>query len=682
MLKIALCDFNHTTIGVHTETFPLAIGLIGSYAKDKNPGVLDIRLFKFADDFLHETSNWVPDVMGLSLYSWNTNLNLHFAQYAKSINSDLTVIVGGPNIPIGENEIIDFFNQFSVVDIVVNKDGEIPFNTIIEKIIQGCERKDVIYGKLPGTVAYDRKDKTIFHGPVGEKIKNLDEIPSPYLNGLMDKFFKQKKYNLAPFIETNRGCPFACTFCHTASKYYNKLQWASHNRLEQELELFGHHFKDRHEIRLFLADNNFGSFKQDHEFARIARNTQDKFNWPRYIDVTTGKTKPDNILAVKEKLKWGLTTTASLQTLTESVLTNIKRKNLHFNDFIRLQKTTKEKKDISSTELIMSLPGETKETFINTIKTVIETGIEQIIIYTLMNLNGTSMFSKLKENSEGHLLKFRIVPRQFGKYNNKYVFDNEEVVVETPDFSFDDYLYVRGFAYVIQNIYNDSHFPELIKFLSENKVSVFDWLMDIYESLLVLDNTASRQINEFIDETKLELWDSEESLYEFYSQSINYKKLVEGELGGNLLAKYTWIAKSDGFESWLNIALESAQKLCEFYSELPRDQISGIFNDFKIYFLNTKNISQLFNDNESYKIDKEKNFELKYDIQSWADNRDRSNLISYNQNHGHYSVHYSDKQIRRIKTVASLEPSERSVKLQFILKGHSRDYWGTMIPSS
>jgi len=180
----------------------------------------------------------------------------------------------------------------------------------------------------------------------------------------------------------------------------------------------------------------------------------------------------------------------------------------------------------------------------------------------------------------------------------------------------------------------------------------------------------------------MELWDSEELLNEFYSQSINYKKLVEGELGGNLLAKYTWIAKSDGFESWLNIALESAQKLCEFSSELPRDQISEIFNDFKTYFVNTKNIFQLFNGNKSNKIDKDKKIKLKYDIQSWADNRDRSNLNSYNRNHGHYSIHYSDKQIRRIKTIESLEPSEKSVKLQFIFKGHSKDYWATTKPSS
>ena len=43
-----------------------------------------------------------------------------------------------------------------------------------------------------------------------ERIKDLTEIPSPYLEGKLDEFFDGK---LQPTIQTTRGCPFACTFC-------------------------------------------------------------------------------------------------------------------------------------------------------------------------------------------------------------------------------------------------------------------------------------------------------------------------------------------------------------------------------------------------------------------------------------------------------------------------------------
>ena len=63
MLKVALCDFNHTTVGIHTETMPLAIGLLAAYAPHQHPDQLDIRLFKFTEDFLDEIETWKPDVM-------------------------------------------------------------------------------------------------------------------------------------------------------------------------------------------------------------------------------------------------------------------------------------------------------------------------------------------------------------------------------------------------------------------------------------------------------------------------------------------------------------------------------------------------------------------------------------------------------------------------------------------
>ena len=47
----------------------------------------------------------------------------------------------------------------------------------------------------------------------------------------------------------------------------------------------------------------------------------------------------------------------------------------------------------------------------------------------------------------------------------------------------------------------------------------------------------------FINETKGELWSTEEKLTEFYKQDENYKKLINGEVGGNLIYKYKSKAK-------------------------------------------------------------------------------------------------------------------------------------------
>ena len=45
---------------------------------------------------------------------------------------------------------------------------------------------------------------------LGYHTEDLNDIPSPYLNGLLDPFLDQP---YIPLLETNRSCPYRCTFC-------------------------------------------------------------------------------------------------------------------------------------------------------------------------------------------------------------------------------------------------------------------------------------------------------------------------------------------------------------------------------------------------------------------------------------------------------------------------------------
>jgi hypothetical protein len=134
--------------------------------------------------------------------------------------------------------------------------------------------------------------------------------------------------------------------------------------------------------------------------------------------------------------------------------------------------------------------------------------------------------------------RHRIVPRDFGRYLGRHVVETEEVCVATSTMTLSEYIYLRGFNFILSTHYNLKSMKDIIKYLRVKNVSVFSCLKDIYESLVKSNGLAGRILKSFVDDAKSELWDSEEDLLEYYNQKNNFQKLVDGEDGANLIQKY------------------------------------------------------------------------------------------------------------------------------------------------
>ena len=113
-MKIALLDLNHFSRGVHTNTVPLGLGLIATYLKEHIKHPFDIRLFKDAKKYLSTIKTWMPDVVGLAQYSWNSELNIHLAKLTKQLNPECLVIAGGPNLEFDRSKKFLFLKQNSL----------------------------------------------------------------------------------------------------------------------------------------------------------------------------------------------------------------------------------------------------------------------------------------------------------------------------------------------------------------------------------------------------------------------------------------------------------------------------------------------------------------------------------------------------------------------------------------
>ena len=103
-----------------------------------------------------------------------------------------------------------------------------------------------------------KKDATYQFSP-SMRTAELDNIPSPYLTGILDKFFDGK---LSPMIQTNRGCPFSCSFCVDGSPEVMKVNNFSIERVNSEINYIATHVPE--ETRsMFIIDLNFGMIPRD-----------------------------------------------------------------------------------------------------------------------------------------------------------------------------------------------------------------------------------------------------------------------------------------------------------------------------------------------------------------------------------------------------------------------------------
>ena len=660
-MKIALCDLNHTTRGIHTNTVPLGLGLIYSYFKKKIDHDFEVKIFKNAENFLHILTTWLPSVLGITQYSWNSELNLYIAKHVKILNPHCLIIAGGPNLNLTTPQREIFLKKNSFVDICVAFDGEIPFAEILKRLLNGESSQRIKSNPVPGSYSLSPENGQIIES--SEKIprlQSLNEFGPVYAEGIFKEMLDE---GFHPFVQTHRGCPFTCSFCHTSDKYYSKMLFLSSEIFEQDMNYLGEMFADQSNVILYIANTNMSLFNEDFLIADIIRKTKEKYGWPKLINVNSGK-NPDKLIDMLKVIHFqpGI----ALQTLTPHVLQNIKRKNIPFEDFLAFQKkvsTLIEKP--SATELILCLPGETKKSFLNTLKKILNSEIENIVIYTLMKLKGTPL--ALEENAKKYkyLVRHRIVPRQFSRINGELILDTEEVIVSTNTMSYDDYTVLRGLSFIVTVFFSSIELNPLKKFLIEENIDIAQWIFNIHDK--IKDNHDLFMVySQFLNETDSELFLSKQDLKNFYNIQNNYDLLSSGQLGDNLLRKYKCIILSKYFDQLLDLAISEASLA------LNDSKKNEIFDDLKT-FISYRDLRQCINNNS---INREK-LHLKYDIPNWLKKRNEVWPLNNYCQPVDYMVTLPQKAKERFNNIVELN-KDFDLSLQIMYRdGITMQFWPT-----
>ncbi len=562
-IKIYLCDFVYNFLKAGTHMFPLNVGYIGAFAKKNFPDI-EIKLFKYPDDFIRKCKEDPPHIAGFGNYTWNTYLNRGISDWVKSISPKTIVIFGGPNINYSQKGYKQFFDSYHSTDFYVLYQGETPFVNLLKKIFDKNMDLAVVKEEPLDGVVFNRGGEIIC-GKISKRIKNLDEIPSPYLSGMLDEFFEQR---LIPIVETNRGCPYTCTFCAQGFSSYNQIEFFNIERVKQELDYIAGKIKNTN--ILIFADSNFGILPRDIEIAHHLTHLTNETGYPRKVSMNWAKNQP-KILEIAKILK-NINLVISLQSLDETVLEKIKRKNIDISIFKNIVETFNKEGGMSGTEIILALPGETKESHIETLRALFNWNVSYLLCYNLLMLDGSELSLQRERGEFQCYTKFRLSDNCFGEFDGRKYFEIEEGIRRTNTMSEEDILYFRPIHWLIQFLWNYRFYYDLLKYIQSLGVNPIDYIIKLIDDI---DNSETPEsvkdiFRSFKKEARDEWFDSPEQLREYYSHPENFDYLQKGN-HGKLNGKYVFrvlLEIRKDFEKYLYDTAIRYSKDCESKKEI------------------------------------------------------------------------------------------------------------------
>lgn len=304
------------------------------------------------------------DVVAFSVYVWNIRISLEIARRLKTVNPDVFVVFGGPQVP---DQPESFLRLHPFIDIAVHNEGEKTFLSLLEAF----PGRD--WSEIPG-ISYLDKNGDYMHRANGSRFRDLDEVPSPFLDGKFDTLMQANPgESWIGLWETNRGCPFQCTFCDWGSATASKVTKFGMERLKAEVDWFS-----RHGIEyIFCCDANFGIQKRDIEIVEYVAEMKKSTGYPRALSVQNTKNATERAYLTQKILSdAGLNkgVALSMQSLDMDTLKAIKRDNISLDTYMELQRRFTRDRVETYSDLILGLPGETYQSFVSGVDQLMESG--------------------------------------------------------------------------------------------------------------------------------------------------------------------------------------------------------------------------------------------------------------------------------------------------------------------
>ncbi|MBL4889304.1 MAG: radical SAM protein [Candidatus Lindowbacteria bacterium] len=477
-IKVGMIQINNSFSG-HSY-LPYAVGTLQGYVQST---LSDPEKFQFLEPIYARQPpiQAVSAIAGakvamFSTYVWNIRMSLEIAKRLKARDPEILIIMGGPQIP---DRPAEFLRRHKFVDVVCHGEGE----QVAHALLENYEKRN--WEAVP-SISYLYKGQMIQNDKV-ERLRDLSVVPSPYLQDLFLPLMEaHPEEHWIGLWETNRGCPFQCTFCDWGSAIAAKVNKWEIDRLNKEMNWFA-----AHEIQfIFCCDANFGMLKQDLEIVKYAATVKERTGYPHALSVQNTKNGTERAYQVQKTLaEAGLNkgVDIALQSIDPTTLKNIKRDNISLDTYYELQRRFTQDGVETYTDLILGMPGETYDTLLDGISTVIEKGQHNRIQF-----NNCAILPNAEMGDPAYREKFGMVTVESDIINihgeliefEGDVQEKQDLVVETASMPADEWIKARAFCWMVALLHFDKVFQIPVILVREQTGVRY---REVFESFVGLD---------------------------------------------------------------------------------------------------------------------------------------------------------------------------------------------------
>jgi radical SAM superfamily enzyme YgiQ (UPF0313 family) len=549
------------------------------------------------EDVLARLDN--PELCLFSHYLWNDNYNLELAKRIKNKWPECIIIFGGPQVDeIGFN--FKMANPF--VDSIVINEGEVSLHHLLNDYLKDDLR------------------------PIYQIVKRVDPagLPSPFVDGdILQKVVDDNPgIKWATCLETNRGCPFKCSFCDWGSltqskikqfdltKVYREWDWIVNNGIEY----------------VHIADANFGVFyDRDKEIVDYIVKKKKETDYPHNVSATWYKNSAAKMIGlakILEEVNLNKGFTLSVQSMNEETLESIERKNMEMSKLADMYAEC-DKQDVAYyTEFILGLPFETRQTWREGLCAAIEAGCHFFIDVHPLEVLKNSRFAKQVTEFNYEVFKFTVVmPNQISRIPEMHNY-----VIASEFMSRQDYIDSWMWAWNVLHFHHYAWTQGIAKFARNHLgISYLDFYEDLLENCIKKDEFLNMLYEQQEHQLKDFFWNTESDVVFDNDNVIVVLNQIEWHKNRERVL--------DTIQTWAR----------EYLKDLPNDLVEEVLKFSELYLVNKERVVDISGDfsyninevcNEGATLIKE---DVSYTFKNkltWVDDKDFKDKLFYKNRNG------------------------------------------------